>query len=177
MRILIHALNSRGYEPKDRVKLMGLLRSLGLSIINVRVASNHIEVDANANNIDELPPVVGRVIGPILGVVNLSTGNEVSNPFKSFVDLFNEERFWEAHEVLEPTWRVNRDINIQGLIVAAAAFVKIQENYIDSFLKLAKRALGMIMVNQVDCIDALSFREGLRASLSTLKPFKARCIT
>ncbi len=176
MRILIHARNPGIYEPKDRVKLMNLLRSLGLNIINVRVASNHIEVDANTNNISELSSAVGRVVGPVLGVVNLSIESKVNDPFRAFVDLFNEERFWEAHEVLEPTWRVSRDTNVQGLIVAAAAFVKIQENYIESFLRLAKRALGMIVVNQVDCIDALGFREGLMASLSTFKPFKARCI-
>ncbi|WP_291767519.1 DUF309 domain-containing protein [Caldivirga sp. UBA161] len=176
MRILAHARNSRGYEPKDRIRLMALLRSLGLSIINVRVASNHIEVDANTNDVNELSSVVSGVIGPILAVVNISGVNEVSNPFKAFVSLFNEERFWEAHEVLEPTWRVSRDTNVQGLIVAAASFVKIQENYIESFLKLAKRALSMITLNQVGCVDALGFREGLRVSLSALKPFKARCI-
>ncbi|WP_292000048.1 DUF309 domain-containing protein [Caldivirga sp.] len=176
MRILIHARNSRLYEPKDRVRLMNLLRNLGLGIINVRVASSHVEIDVNSDDLDKLALIVSEAVGPVLSIVNLSNENKPNDPFRAFVFLFNEERFWEAHEVLEPTWRVSRDVNVQGLIVAAASFVKIQENYVESFLKLAKRALGMITVNRIDCIDTLKFKEELRASLSTLKPFKARCI-
>jgi hypothetical protein len=47
------------------------------------------------------------------------------------VDLFNQERFWEAHEVLEEIWHPakgdDRDI-IQGLILTAAALVHFQKN-------------------------------------------------
>ncbi|HTL46726.1 MAG TPA: DUF309 domain-containing protein [Verrucomicrobiae bacterium] len=48
-----------------------------------------------------------------------------------FVCLFNEEKFFEAHEVLEALWREEngeaRDF-YQGLIQIAAAFVHYQKN-------------------------------------------------
>lgn len=48
-----------------------------------------------------------------------------------FIRLFNERRFFEAHEVLEGLWRrepgSDRDF-YQGLIQIAAAFVHLQKN-------------------------------------------------
>lgn len=174
--MLIHLSNLKHYEPKDRVRLMGSLRALGLRIINVRVASNHVEVDVNVNDLDYVTHILANQVGPVLGIVNLSTELRANDPFRSYVDLFNDERFWEAHEILEPVWRVSRDTNVQGLIIAAAAFVKIQENYIESFLRLANRALSMVTLDTIDCIDALAFRRGLREAMVSIRPFKARCI-
>src|SRR5262245_11566976 len=49
---------------------------------------------------------------------------------REFIELFNEEKFFEAHEVLELLWRQtqtsDRDF-YQGLIQLAAAFVHIQK--------------------------------------------------
>ena len=45
--------------------------------------------------------------------------------------MFNQERFWEAHEALEEIWHPatggERDV-IQGLILTAAALVHYQKN-------------------------------------------------
>ena len=46
------------------------------------------------------------------------------------VSLFNAERFWEAHEVLESQWRVaqgDEKLLLQGLILVCAAFVHEQK--------------------------------------------------
>ncbi|HET7560458.1 MAG TPA: DUF309 domain-containing protein [Limnochordia bacterium] len=43
-----------------------------------------------------------------------------------FVELFNAERFWESHEVLEQPWRSNRSRFYQGLILMASAYVHVQ---------------------------------------------------
>ena len=59
------------------------------------------------------------------------------------VQLFNEERFWESHEVLEQPWRVLKGIektSIQGLILVAAAFVHYQKNEPEVCLSILKRA-------------------------------------
>ena len=45
------------------------------------------------------------------------------------LDEFNDERFFEAHEVLEDLWHEYRDVDrtfIQGLIQIAAAFYHLQ---------------------------------------------------
>ncbi len=43
-----------------------------------------------------------------------------------FVELFNEEAFWESHEVLEGPWRKNGSDFYHGLILYASAFVHVQ---------------------------------------------------
>lgn len=49
---------------------------------------------------------------------------------QEFIQLFNEEKFFEAHEVLELLWRETKTSDrdfYQGLIQLAAAFVHIQK--------------------------------------------------
>lgn len=45
-----------------------------------------------------------------------------------YFELFNNEEFWESHEVLEEIWRENGDLFLRGLIVFAAGFVHVQKN-------------------------------------------------
>jgi uncharacterized protein len=40
----------------------------------------------------------------------------------AFIECWNEERFFEAHETLEPRWIATRDRGLRGLIQLAAAF-------------------------------------------------------
>ncbi len=47
-------------------------------------------------------------------------------PFREFVRLFNERRFWESHEALEDRWRETGSDFYQGLIIYASAFVHAQ---------------------------------------------------
>lgn len=47
-------------------------------------------------------------------------------PYLEFIRLFNEERFWDAHEVLEGPWRRNRSPFYRGIIIYASAFVHVQ---------------------------------------------------
>ena len=43
-----------------------------------------------------------------------------------FVRLFNEGRYWHAHEALEQAWREGKSPFYQGLIIYASAFVHAQ---------------------------------------------------
>ena len=63
------------------------------------------------------------------------------------VELFNEERFWESHEVLEQIWRFSKGTErdaIQSVILTAAAFVHYQKNEPDICLSVLKRARAKI---------------------------------
>ena len=42
------------------------------------------------------------------------------------MELFNEEAFWESHDVLEGPWRKNGSDFYHGLILYASAFVHVQ---------------------------------------------------
>ena len=64
-------------------------------------------------------------------------------PYQEFWHLFNAEKFFEAHEVLETLWLKTkgpeRDF-YQGLIQIAAAFVHIQKGTPDGARQLLKKA-------------------------------------
>ncbi|HWI52775.1 MAG TPA: DUF309 domain-containing protein [Symbiobacteriaceae bacterium] len=49
--------------------------------------------------------------------------------YDRYIELFNREEFWEAHEALEELWKESdNDLFLRGLIVFAAAFVHVQRN-------------------------------------------------
>jgi predicted metal-dependent hydrolase len=59
-----------------------------------------------------------------------------------FVDLFNAGRFFAAHEELEAVWRErDGDPFLQGLIILAAAFVKLQRGSAAGAAKHLRAAL------------------------------------
>lgn len=63
------------------------------------------------------------------------------------VELFNAERFWEAHEVLESIWRVSEGGEkalLQGLILVCAAFVHHQKGENSVAVGVARRALPLL---------------------------------
>lgn len=62
-----------------------------------------------------------------------------------FVDLFNEQAFWDSHEILEGPWRESGSGFYHGLILYASAFVHLQrENAhgVVAQLRKAERALS-----------------------------------
>jgi uncharacterized protein len=139
MRYLVRLANNQGYAPKDvkalQVKIRELLGSAE-KIGNLRISTSAIEFDLFAE-----APDLGRskslLEAKISDVITLrSTDTRVSTraedeTLREGIALFNQERFWEAHEVLEEIWHpskgVERDL-IQGLILTAAALVHYQKN-------------------------------------------------
>jgi hypothetical protein len=139
MRYLVRLANSQGYTPTDVKMLQAKIRELLGSadeIGNLRISTSAIEFDLFAEQTDlkrskslleeKLSKVV--TLRPIDPRVPVKGGEEM---LREGVDLFNQERFWEAHEVLEEIWHpatgADRDI-IQGLILTAAALVHYQKN-------------------------------------------------
>jgi hypothetical protein len=85
------------------------------------------------------------------------------------IDLFNEERFWEAHEVLEEIWHpakgVERDV-IQGLILTAAALVHYQKNEKAVCVSILGRAMEKL--GALDNFKGLGIKR-LRASIEQIQ--------
>jgi len=174
-RYLIHVA-PRGALVTNRPELMRRLRDLGIHVINIRIGSNHIEVDALSRNIGADADIIDKAIGSVTRIIPLNEENEVENPFKAFIELFNEERFWEAHEVLEGVWRANRDTRVQGLIVLAAAFAKLQEESLTGFQRLMQRSLDLMAgSHQVDCISIDRIRELINEAIRSRRPFRIHC--
>ena len=63
--------------------------------------------------------------------------------FQKFIELFNEEKFFEAHEVLELLWREIEGPEkkfYQGLIQIAAVFVHLQKDNREGAKQLYQKA-------------------------------------
>ncbi|HIQ30390.1 MAG TPA: DUF309 domain-containing protein, partial [Candidatus Caldiarchaeum subterraneum] len=116
-------VDNRGgnYKPCDRTALVNLLRDniAGLNdvrLIDVRVASRHIEFDllvySSFVSLCLVLDFLENNVGLVLEVRYVDGGEErgiIGETLAEAVKLFNEERFWEFHEVLEPLWRMSKD--------------------------------------------------------------------
>ncbi len=182
MRYLVRLVNNQGYTPKDVKTLQGRIRELLGSadkIGNLRISTSAIEFDLFAEQADLnsskslLEAKISKVVTLRSLESRVSTRGE-EETLQDGIDLFNHERFWEAHEVLEEIWHpakgVERDA-IQGLILTAAAFVHYQKNenavYI-SILGRAKEKLGTL--NDFKGLDIQRLRAGIKQTLKDNKP-------
>lgn len=182
MRYLVRLANNQGYTPKDVKTVQGMIRELlGSSdkIGNLRISTSAIEFDLFAEQADlnRSKSLLEAKISKVLTVRPLesrvSTRGE-DETLQDGIDLFNHERFWEAHEVLEEIWHpakgVERDA-IQGLILTAAAFVHHQKNENSvyfSILGRAKEKLGTL--NDFKGLDIEHLRAGIEQTLKDNKP-------
>jgi predicted metal-dependent hydrolase len=186
MRYLVRLDNNQAYAPKDVKNLQTKIRKLLGSndkIGNLRVSTTAIELDLFA-----APSDLGRtkslLEGKISKVVTLrSLESRISTRaedevLREGIDLFNQERFWEAHEVLEEIWHpatgVDRD-TIQGLILTAAALVHYQKNekpVCVSILGRAKEKLGTL--DQFKGLDIRSLRFSIKQILKNNTPMLIR---
>jgi len=148
-RFMLHLKNT-GFCPSDTGKLLADARNLagGLDAIirDCRVATKYVEFDVSTDK-SNMDAMVQR-LAPIapLDHARLVTEEhmEKEEAIKLGVFYFNEERFWEAHEVLEGVWKRcyegERDL-VQGIILVAAALVHYQKAEDGICLSVFGRAL------------------------------------
>lgn len=180
MKRYLYIVENRGnYKPKDRDSLLMSLRMV-MRVANIRIASKHVEVEIW----DPDPLTVGetlrRSLGEILDMIRIDEeiqggGEDPVEIVARYAELFNNERFWEAHSVMEILWRASNNRIAQGLILVAASMVKIQENRAMEFRELATRALEMFPEGRFFCIDLEDLRRKLLESLRNPGPFKILC--
>ncbi len=151
-RYLVRLANSAGYTPKDIQRLSNRVRKiLGSkeSVSHFRVGGKALEFNLFARDKKELEDrktLLDTKLSRIIELKQLDTApatKEMSEALREAIQLFNQERFWECHEVLEQIWHPakgeERDL-IQGLILTAAAFVHFQKGEDDICLSVLKRA-------------------------------------
>lgn len=77
-------------------------------------------------------------------VAPLTQAGEVADRFQGFLECFNRQRYFEAHEVLETVWLHDRGPRrnfYKALIQVAAVFLKLEQGKRDPAARLARRAL------------------------------------
>ena len=77
---------------------------------------------------------ISRLVGELVGTEGASDSVDVATHsfYRAFFQCWNEQRYYEAHDVLEQLW-LKTDSNdadfFKGLIQAAGAFVHLQKNF------------------------------------------------
>jgi hypothetical protein len=182
MRYLARLANNQGYAPRDVKMIQAKIRELLGSpdkIGNLRISSSAIEFDlfVEKADLDKSKSLLQDKISKLMTLrpidSRVSTKGE-EEALREGTDLFNQERFWEAHEVLEEIWHpatgVERDV-IQGLILTAAALVHYQKDERTVCLSILER--GIIKLGTVDNfygLDTKRLRAGIKQILKDNSP-------
>jgi uncharacterized protein len=146
---MIHLKNS-GYMPQDAPKLLKkadqLTSELDATIRDTRVSKKYLEFDVSIPKeqldllVDKLEPIGKLDEARYLVEEKLEKKEAIENA-KFY---FNNERFWECHEVLEGVWKKTyegeKDL-VQGIILVAAAFVHYQKSENEICLSIMNRAV------------------------------------
>ena len=99
---------------------------------------------------------------------------------RRFVELFNDEQFWESHEVLELPWRENRSEFYHGLILLASAFVHAQRGNRHGVVAQARKAAAALEAFRptylgLDVDELLASGERARSGAPIAYPRLALC--
>ena len=182
MRYLARLINDRTYTPKDVKALQEKIRKLLGSherIGNLRVSTTAIEFDLveDQKELDRSETILETEISKVISVRlidNRASKRSADEALQEGVRLFNEERFWESHEVLEEIWHPAKGIDrniIQGLILTAAAFVHYQKNENDVCISILGRALEKLgPANEFQGLNIRGLRSEIRKSIDDKAP-------
>ncbi|MGB8188923.1 MAG: DUF309 domain-containing protein [Nitrososphaeraceae archaeon] len=144
-------LKNEGFGPKDARLLLSNARQIvekyDILIRDVRVSNRFIEFDISLGNIEDLEKIrsIFSFIGQYIdGYKVVEKDLKIEESLILAKKLFNEEKYWITHEVLEGVWKKaygdEKDL-LNGLILVAAAFVHYQKNEKDIALSIMRRAL------------------------------------
>ena len=178
MRFLVRFLP----EDKDRARLLSAVRSIAANLggraVNPKWTSyGALEIDIFGPTRQDFD-VILAALEP-LGRMEFTKDLQEPPKFlpkeqaiEEAVTLFNAERFWEAHEVLESLWRVAEGDEkkvLQGLILVCAAFVHLQKGKPDVALGVARRGMALLVwtPGPYYSIDVAQVRERIAAIVKT----------
>jgi uncharacterized protein len=149
---MIHLKNS-GYLPKDAPELLKRVDSLTSELDSVirdaRVSKKYLEFDVSIPK-ERLDLLVEKLesIGKLDEARHLVEEHiEKEEAMKQAKFYFNQERFWECHEVLEGVWKKTyegeKDL-VQGIILVAAALVHYQKYENEICVSILQRAMAKL---------------------------------
>jgi uncharacterized protein len=153
-RYMLHLRNTMPYTPKDVTAILHRARELvepEASIRDARISKKYIEFDTSIREEMDVKTITARLeaIAPLASYDEVIERHmEKDKALKRAVDLFNDEKYWEAHEGLEYVWKnaigIEKEI-LNGIILVAAAFVhdeKGEQDVCISILQRARKKLG-----------------------------------
>lgn len=144
-------LENVSYKPKHAQSLLSRARELvsdkSVIIRDTRVSQRFIEFDISIPENNNIEEIAGNLlsIAPLLQREYISDKKlEKDDAIKHARNLFNTEKYWGAHEVLESVWKNsygNEKALLNGLILICAAFVHDEKNESEICISILKRAM------------------------------------
>lgn len=184
-RYMIHVQNSGGYSPKNAQALLHRARELleykGTIVRDTRVSGKHIEFDISIPDHNTLEQVLRSLeeISPTAGYEHVvERGMSKEEAITRAVHLFNEEKYWGAHESLESAWKASEGTErnlLNGIILVAAGLVHYQKDELEVCLSILDRAIKKFVGHSgiyygID-IDRLVSRVQKMISSKQIQPF------
>jgi uncharacterized protein len=153
-RYIIH-LTNHDYTSADANWLLGKARGLvsdiGVVVRDSRVAKRHLEFDASIPQNISIDEVIHKLttISPLSGYeLIIEKKMDKLQALMRARELFNDEKYWGAHEVLEPVWKEARSEEkevLNGIILIAAAFVHDEKNESSTCIAILRRAMNKLI--------------------------------
>ncbi len=142
LRLLI-IFENRGKKGRCEAKaIKEELKSVIASINDVRVDTNHIEVDLFSDDAGYADKIKAEIKERILETVSVNEG--VNPDYRSYLA---QRRFWEAHESLEERWKREKDQKVKDSIRVSiqfcAAMVHYQRCNVETAKEILKRAMAI----------------------------------
>lgn len=149
-RYIIH-LQNRSFTPKDARKLLYRARSLAgdpeIVVRDCRVSKKYVEFDTSIPDGTGISEVVSKLaaISPLASYEHaVERHMEKEEAIRRAIQLFNDEKYWGAHEVLEGVWKsaagTEKEV-LNGIILVAAAFVHDEKDEPEICLSILRRAI------------------------------------
>ena len=150
---MIH-LKNKSYTPKDAAYLLKRARTLvsdpNIIVRDTRVSNKYLEFDTSIPEDKTIENILEKLcqIGELSEYEKIVEKKiEKENAIKSAITLFNDEKYWGAHETLESVWKnaygEEKEI-LNGIILIAAAFVHDEKNESSICLSILKRAMDKL---------------------------------
>ena len=153
---------NKKYSPENYKYVLMHFRSLlkdfsDVLVRDVRISSYFVEMDVSIYNTKEI--FVSKITEKLNSVGSLLLCDDLSEPkfcltkdciVNHAIYLFNLERFWKSHEVLEGIWKESTGSEkriLNGIILIDAAFVHYQKNEFDVFISILKRSIEKLRGN------------------------------
>lgn len=144
-RYMVYLFNDK-FKPEDAREILKKARNLAVDsnviLRDVRVATDFLEIDVSIPDDAVLPEILSS-LGQIGRVIEYQQIEDKYMEKKDSIDyariLFNSQKYWRAHEVLEAIWKRSEDAEKQILnaIILISAHLctikKMKTTYVSQF--------------------------------------------
>jgi uncharacterized protein len=180
-RYLLYLKNQK-FRPPDAPNLLleartSIPKTDNIIIRDVRVAQRFIEFDVSLSGQELLDRIVLNALSTIAEFESYEIVKEENLSKEEAIDrarnLFNNEKFWKCHEVLEFVWKQAEGDEkklLNGVILVAAALVHFQKGENKICMSILKRADDKIKSGKEEeyyRIKLDSLKENLRKIIDT----------